>query len=35
MTKREIGWLIGGVVAGIVFGAQIRKLPFVSKIPTI
>jgi hypothetical protein len=35
MTKREIGWLIAGAVGGIVFGSQIRKIPFVNKIPTV
>ena len=27
-------WLLGGVVAGIVFGPQIKGLPLVNKIPT-
>ena len=35
MTKREIGWLVGGVVVGLVFGSQIQKIPFVNKIPTV
>jgi hypothetical protein len=35
MSKREIGWLIGGVVAGIVFAGQIKRLPLVSKIPQV
>jgi hypothetical protein len=33
MSKRELGWLLAGVVGGIVFGGQIRSLPLVSKIP--
>lgn len=28
-------WLIGGVLLGIVLGPQIRRLPFVNKIPTV
>jgi hypothetical protein len=35
MTKRELGWLIAGVVGGIVFAGQIRRLPLVNKIPTV
>jgi hypothetical protein len=33
--KKELVWLAIGVLAGIVFGPQIAKLPLVSKIPTI
>ena len=33
--KAEYKWLIGGVVLGIILGPQIRKLPFVNKIPTV
>ena len=35
MSKRELGWLAAGVVAGIVFAQQIKRLPLVSKIPTV
>ena len=28
-------WLVGGVVLGIVFAGQIRKLPLVDKIPAL
>jgi hypothetical protein len=28
-------WLIGGIIVGIVLGPQIRKIPGVSKIPTV
>jgi hypothetical protein len=35
MSKRELGWLVAGVVAGIVFAGQIKRLPLVSKIPTV
>ena len=34
MDKKYM-WLIGGVVLGIVFAPQIRKLPLVNKIPTV
>jgi hypothetical protein len=34
MSKRELGWLVGGIVVGIVFASQIKRLPLVSKIPT-
>lgn len=33
--KGKLIWLVGGVVAGIVFRDQITKLPLVSKIPTV
>jgi len=39
MTKREIGWLIGGIVVGAAAGGLIRKIPVVgtvySKIPSV
>ena len=35
MGKKEILWLIGGIVVGIVLQPQIRKLPLVSKLPTL
>jgi hypothetical protein len=39
MTKKEIGWLIGGIVVGAAAGGLIRKIPVVgslySKIPTV
>lgn len=35
MNKRELLWLVGGVVVGIVFAAQIKALPLVNKIPTV
>jgi hypothetical protein len=34
MSKRELGWLVGGVFVGLVFANQIKRLPLVSKIPT-
>lgn len=34
MSKRDLGWVAVGVVAGIVFAGQIRRLPLVNKIPT-
>lgn len=33
--KREYYWLIGGIVAGIVFRPYIVKLPLVNKIPSV
>jgi hypothetical protein len=33
MSKRELGWLLAGVIGGIIFGGQIRNLPLVNKIP--
>lgn len=33
--KEKALWLAVGVVVGIVFSAQIKSLPLVSKIPTI
>ena len=39
MTKREIYWLIGGIVVGAAAGGVIRKIPVVgsvySKIPSV
>jgi hypothetical protein len=39
MTKREIGWLIAGVVVGAAAGGLIAKVPVVGslyrKIPTV
>lgn len=35
MGKKEILWLLGGVVLGIVFAPQISKLPLVNKLPTV
>jgi hypothetical protein len=35
MSKREIILLVVGAGLGIVFAPQIRKLPLVSKIPTV
>jgi len=34
MGKKEILWLVGGIVIGIVLQPQISKLPLVNKIPT-
>ena len=34
MGKKEILWLIGGIVIGIVLQPQISKLPLVNKIPS-
>jgi hypothetical protein len=33
--KKEYYYLLGGVVLGIVFAQQIRKIPLVDKIPTV
>jgi len=35
MTKEKMTWLVIGVVAGIVFAPQIRKLPLVNKLPSV
>lgn len=35
MGKKELLWLAGGIVLGIVLAPQISKLPLVSKIPTL
>jgi len=39
MTKREIGWLIGGIVVGAAAGGLIGRIPVVGalyrKIPTV
>jgi len=35
MGKKELLWLAGGVLIGIVLAPQISKLPLVSKIPTL
>ena len=35
MNKRELMWLAGGVVLGIVFAQQIKSLPLVNKIPQV
>lgn len=39
MTKREIWWLVGGIVVGAAAGGLIRKIPVVgtvySKIPSV
>jgi hypothetical protein len=35
MGKKELLWLAGGVLLGIVLAPQISKLPLVSKIPTL
>jgi hypothetical protein len=33
--KEKAIWVAVGVVAGIVLAPQIRKLPLVSKLPTV
>lgn len=33
MTKRELLYVAGGIVVGLVFSRQIGGLPLVSKIP--
>jgi len=35
MSKEKVTWLLVGLVAGIVFAPQIRKLPLVNKIPSV
>lgn len=35
MGKKELLWLAGGVLLGIVFAPQISKLPLISKIPQV
>jgi hypothetical protein len=35
MNKSHLLWLAGGVVVGIVFAAQIKRLPLVDKLPTV
>lgn len=35
MSKKEVLWLLGGVLLGIVFAPQIMKLPLVNKIPQL
>lgn len=39
MSKRELYWLIGGIVVGAAAGGLIRKIPVVGtvygKIPTV
>lgn len=39
MSKRELGWLLGGIVVGAAAGGLIRRIPLVgtlySKIPTV
>ena len=34
-SKRELMWVALGVVVGLVAAPQIRKIPGVSKIPTV
>jgi hypothetical protein len=35
MSKKELLWLLGGVVLGIVFAPQVSKIPLVNKIPQV
>ena len=35
MGKKELLWLAGGIVLGIVFAPQVSKLPLVNKIPSV
>lgn len=35
MSKEKVTWLLVGIVTGIVFAPQIRKLPLVNKIPSV
>lgn len=35
MSKSELTWLIVGVVAGIIFAPQIRRIPGVNRIPVV
>lgn len=35
MSKKEVLWLLGGIVLGIVFAPQVARLPLVNKIPQI
>lgn len=34
-SKKELLWLAGGIVLGIVFAPQIQKIPLVNKIPQV
>jgi hypothetical protein len=35
MNKKEVLWLLGGVVLGIVFAPQVAKLPLLNKLPQV
>lgn len=35
MGKKEILYILGGVVLGIVLAPQVSKLPLVNKIPQV
>lgn len=35
MGKSELTWLLVGVLVGLVAAPQLRKIPGVSKIPTV
>jgi|HubBroStandDraft_1064217.scaffolds.fasta_scaffold2060759_2 hypothetical protein len=35
MTKEKVTWLAIGLVVGVVFASQIRRIPGVDKIPTV
>jgi hypothetical protein len=35
MDKSHLMWLAGGVILGIVFAQQIKKLPLVGAIPQV
>ena len=35
MSKEKATWLIIGIIVGIVAAPQIRRIPGVSKLPTV
>ena len=35
MGKKELLWLAGGIILGVVFAPQVAKLPLVNKLPTV
>lgn len=35
MSKEKITWALVGIVIGIVFAGQIRRLPLVDRIPQV
>ncbi len=35
MGKKELLWLAGGIILGVVFAPQVARLPLVNKLPTV
>lgn len=35
MTKQHMTWLAVGILVGVVFSPQVRRLPLLNKLPSV